>query len=84
MKCLWKDFEDTNGVIRICKSEKNRKHNGQRKQTKGLNDQQMISSSSATSGTRLVAPVTHPTIGHEWGHALYTSKEATESRAPMG
>ena len=34
MKCLLKDFEDTNGVIRSCKSKKNRKHNGQKKTDK--------------------------------------------------
>ena len=29
------DFEDTKGVIEICKQKKNRKQNGQKKGTKG-------------------------------------------------
>jgi len=28
------EFEDTKGVIRICKSKKNRQHNGQKKKDK--------------------------------------------------
>jgi hypothetical protein len=28
------EFEDTKGVIRICKSKKNRQHNGQKKKYK--------------------------------------------------
>ena len=28
------EFEDTKGVIRICKAEKNRQHNGQKKKDK--------------------------------------------------
>ena len=28
-------FEDTKGVIRICKSKKDMQHNGQKKKTKG-------------------------------------------------
>ena len=26
----WEEFEETKGVIRICKSKKNRQHNGQK------------------------------------------------------
>ena len=29
------EFEDTKGVLRICKSKKNKQHNGQNKRTKG-------------------------------------------------
>ncbi len=31
-------FEDTKGVIRICKSKKNRQHNGQKKKYKRSNN----------------------------------------------
>ena len=33
-----KEFEDTKGVIRICKSKKNRQHNGQKKKYKRTNN----------------------------------------------
>ena len=32
------EFEDTKGVIRICKSKENRQHNGQKKKYKGTNN----------------------------------------------
>jgi len=32
------EFEDTKGVIRICKSKKDRPHNGQKKKYKGTNN----------------------------------------------
>ena len=32
------EFEDTRGVIRICKSKKDRQHNGQKKRYKGTNN----------------------------------------------
>jgi len=31
------ELEDTKGIIRICKSKKNRQHNGQRKKDKRTN-----------------------------------------------
>ena len=33
--CLWEEFEDTKGVIRIRKSKKDSQHNDQKKRTKG-------------------------------------------------
>ena len=33
--CELEEFEDTKEVIRICKSKKDRQHNGQKKRTKG-------------------------------------------------
>ena len=37
--CIWhgEQFEDTKGVIRICKSKKDRQHNGQKKKDIGTN-----------------------------------------------
>ena len=32
---MQEEIEDTKGVIRICKSKKNRQHNGQKKKDKG-------------------------------------------------
>jgi len=32
------EFEDTKGVIRICKSKKGRQHNGQKKKYKSTNN----------------------------------------------
>ena len=37
-KTQQEDFEDTKEVIRIRKSNKNRKHNSQRKKDRGTND----------------------------------------------
>ena len=34
MSYYLEEFEDTKGVIRICKSKKNRQHNGQKKKDK--------------------------------------------------
>ena len=43
MFVVLEEFEDTNGVIRIRKSKKNRQHNGQKKKDKRTNnDQQNI------------------------------------------
>ena len=39
--CIYlEEFEDTKGVIRICKSKKNRQHNGQKKNDKRTNNLQ--------------------------------------------
>jgi len=35
---IWEEFEDTNGVIRICISKKNRQNNGQKKKYKRINN----------------------------------------------
>ena len=35
---MYKEFEDTKGVIRIRKSKKNRQHNDQKKKDKGTNN----------------------------------------------
>jgi len=32
------EFDDTKGIIRICKSKKNREHNGQKKKDKRTNN----------------------------------------------
>jgi len=34
---IFEEFEDTKGVIRICKSKKDRQHNGPKKKDKGTN-----------------------------------------------
>jgi hypothetical protein len=39
--CIFKEeFEGTKGVIKICKSKKNRQHNGEKKKTKEQKDKQ--------------------------------------------
>ena len=38
LSCYQEEFEDTNMVIRICKSKKNRQHNGQKKKYKRTNN----------------------------------------------
>ena len=38
IKHLIQEFEDAKGVIRICKSKKNRQHNGQKKKDKRTNN----------------------------------------------
>ena len=38
MFVVLEEFEDTNGVIRIRKSKKNRQHNGQKKKDKRTNN----------------------------------------------
>ena len=35
---MYEDVEDTKGVIRICKSKKNRQHNDQKKKDKRTNN----------------------------------------------
>ena len=36
--CVYEEFEDTKGVIRIRKEKKNRQHNGQKKKDKRTNN----------------------------------------------
>jgi hypothetical protein len=76
---IYEELEDTKGVIRIRKSKKNRKHNGQKKKDKRTNNhlQNILtnptktggelrcsgSSSCSTNGTHRVNLVTNPVIG---------------------
>jgi hypothetical protein len=47
------EFEDTKGVIRICKSKKDKQHNSQKKKVKRTNtDQQDPTQKSKDQGTR--------------------------------
>ena len=72
--------KDTKGVIRICKSNKKRQHNGQKKKDKQPSTKHThktsntnptknwgikVSSSWSTSGTCHVNLVTNPVISHE-------------------
>jgi hypothetical protein len=61
------EFEDTKGVIRICKSRKNRQHNGQNKKNKKTNnDLQNI-----TQKTKDKTIVNNPSIHVNYQSELY-------------